>query len=253
MEKEAAKRNSEEKSTSAGGDGDEAKSSNQNEENDKSGNANGDKKDADVEHITSYTSVRDDSDSESGSDDNGDDESKSNSPPTTTTTTTTAAASSTTLVKKPIKFDSDSETDEKAEQAKSYKNVLSKLSMKNSSSPSKKTPIIKAGQTAKERDDGVGGSSSGAGGKMSFIGPKLPLGSKTRDHQVVTPSGSNEDNTKAAASTTISAANGEGGSSNGDTEAAAAAQKELNYSKDELAKYDHLLRMSQYYAKYNQV
>lgn len=115
-------------------------------------------------------------------------------------------------------------------------NVLNKLSTKTSSSATsmsaspKKTPIIKAGQTAKEREET----------KMSFIGPKLPL--LKSSSQVDTAA------TVAAAPPTLVSSVSSDAESSEDK-----IQKEINYSKDELAKYDNLLRMSQLYAKYNQV
>lgn len=221
-----------------------------------------DKDDAVVEPITCYTSIRDESDSDSGSDDADSDKSKTANSPSATTTTTRKPTTTPTTTATVQKFDSDSETDEKAEQAKSYKNVLSKLTttIKNSSSPSKKTPIIKAGQTAKDRED-LQVSGSGPG-KMSFIGPKLPMlktnNSLQQQQSLTSVNSSDESKTATAVGSSSGNPNDDVSSSGGclnDESAATGSnpQKELNYSKDELAKYDHLLRMSQFYAKYNQV
>ena len=182
-------------------------------------------KDTEAIPITSYTSYNDEeSDSEADSESEKSKMNENKKPPTAIDD------------KKAKKlFESDSETDEKAEKTKTYMNVLNKLSTKTSSSATsvsaspKKTPIIKAGQTAKEREET----------KMSFIGPKLPL--LKSSSQVDTAA------TVAAPPTLVTSVSSDAESSEDKI------QKEINYSKDELAKYDNLLRMSQLYAKYNQV
>lgn len=123
--------------------------------------------------------------------------------------------------------------------------------------PVKKQPILKAGQTQKERDEI----------KLSFIGPKLPykqlssttnlesadtaklveFDSKQQKFYLTTTSKA-QNNEEKSAETTESA---QASSSSSSTEPTNEAP--INYSKDELAKYEDLLKMSQLYAKYNQV
>lgn len=225
-----------------------------------------DKPTDDVIPITSYTSHYDDDDDDEDDDDEDESSRKSkkeekqekgDAKKLTTTSEKTGSKKSSLRQTD----DSESETDEKAEQTKFYANVLSKLNNKlskptssansnnggNSSassklnSPVKKTPIIKAGQTAKERGET----------KLQFIGPKLPLGSgaasKVQQQALIS-------------ATSVSETGGDSGGiavtgEEGEEKSALdeKIQKEMNYSKDELAKYDHLLKMSQQYAKYNQV
>lgn len=109
-------------------------------------------------------------------------------------------------------------------------------------SPVKKTPIIKAGQTAKEREET----------KLMFIGPKLPFNSSNSKQATTVATTSTTKTSDQLSPTAIPVATTEAAAT-GAAESGENAANKIAYSKDELAKYDDLLKMSQIYAKYNQV
>lgn len=121
---------------------------------------------------------------------------------------------------KKLKIDNKSD-EEKKEKTKTMLNVLSKLKKKslNTSNETKmtlKAPIIKAGQLSKNKIDEVPVS--------KLIGPKLPY-YKKQSSEIMEEQ---KDKIKSDL-------------------------QPINYSQDDMAKYDELLKRSQMYAKYNQV
>lgn len=116
------------------------------------------------------------------------------------------------------KIDTNSDEEEQKEKTKSMLNALTKLTKKKSQNlfnETKKAPIIKAGQLCKSKIEEVPVN--------KFIGPKLPYYTKQTSEKK-----EQKEETE------------------GDVQP-------INFSQDDLAKYDDLLKRSQIYAKYNQV
>ncbi|RNA28271.1 hypothetical protein BpHYR1_024686 [Brachionus plicatilis] len=119
------------------------------------------------------------------------------------------------------KMDTKSDDEEQKEKTKTMINVLTKINRKKSLSAAnetKKAPILKAGQLCKNKIEEVAVN--------KFIGPKLPYYTKQ--------SGEQKDERESDKSESEQ-------------------QQSINFSQDDLAKYDDLFKRSQMYAKYNQV
>jgi hypothetical protein len=142
------------------------------------------------------------------------------------------------------------------------KNKIKQIKSNSSLRKNKKAPIIKSSQHLNNANNDIAPHQSASSGapKSSFIGPKLPFlneNKKVVKIEAVKNENGEELDKKEADSEAVEDVKLEGGDEEENQQQhqpkSLIDRNKLNYSKDELAKYDHLFKMSQLYAKYNHV
>ena len=228
-------------------------------------NKDEDKEDAPAIPITCFTSINDEDDDDD--DDDSEDEEEKNKEKQDEFKTSLLNHSNELLLVKKKALDLDEQLEEEEIKKPKPKILKTSVSLIPKTNPKvdiiKKQPILKAGQTPKEREEL----------NQIFIGPKLPANNNNNSFKISVDNSSNDlknefesakklHNTKLVVETSVNQnqfsllSNGlvtaELIDHNEQQQSPPLSQKKaINYTKDELAKYENLSKMSQIYAQLN--
>lgn len=205
--------------------------------------------------ITSFSNMSTGSSSSSSDDESTDKKKQKIQEPADNTKATKSSSSSLPPLKR-IDQDDEDDEDEKPSTTNTASLMVKIKALKQQQelNKSKKTPIIKTSQMGEESKSLI---------KSSFIGPKLPDSSAAKSKTQALASVKQDSNDKKEENSDEKSPTQETSPSTSDEKAKSSQEEpvstktslidrnKLNYTKDELAKYDHWFKMSKMYAAAN--